>query len=191
MEMKNLIKRLRELEDELYEVKEEIRQTSDGFIYLTKLRCYGSITWDMHSNAFSVQELCNEYYGDNGIVDVYTNNLNHMISSYGEVVVMSKEELMNLSQENVSMSQAIVNRMVDSIIPRKVEVFDKTICSVCGSKLKREGSSLHAWDKEYECGHHMYGSIDSDETLVNKECPQLNKIKDKYNLTNEDSILGS
>jgi len=82
------------------------------------------------------------------------------------------------------MSEAIVNRMIDSVIPRKVEVFDKTICSVCGSKLKREGSSLHAWDREYECGHHMYGSIDSDETLVNKECPQLNNIKEKYNLNN-------
>ena len=39
-----------------------------------------------------------------------------MISSYGEVVVMNEEELKNLSQENVSMSQAIVNRMVDSVI---------------------------------------------------------------------------
>lgn len=191
MEMKNLIKRLRELEDELYEVREQIRQTSDGFLYLTKLRCYGSITWDTHSNQFSAQELCDEYNGENGIVEVYTNNPDHMISNYGEVVVMSKDELLNLEQENISMSKAIVNRMVDAIIPRKVEVFDKTICSVCGSKLKREGCSLHAWDVEYECGHHMYGAIDSDETFVNKECPQLDKIKDKYDLTNEDSILGS
>jgi hypothetical protein len=121
MEMKNLIKRLRELEDELYEVKEQIRQTSDGFIYLTKLRCYGSITWNMHSNCFSAQELCDEYYGDNGIVEVYTNNPDHMISSYGGVIVMSEEELKNLSQENVSMSQAIVNRMIDSMIPRVIE----------------------------------------------------------------------
>lgn len=191
MEMKNLIKRLRELEDELYQVREQIRQTSDGFIYLTKLRCYGSISWELHSNNFSVQELCDEYNGENGIVEVYTNNPDHLISSYGDVVVMNEEELMNLSQENVSMSQAIVNRMVDIVVPRSVEVFDKTICSVCGSKVKREGSSLHAWDKEYECGHHVYGTIDTDETYVNKECPQLNKIKDKYNLTNEDSILGS
>ena len=121
MEMKNLIKKLRRLEDELYEVKEQIRQTSDGFLYLTKLRCYGSITWDMHSNSFSAQELCDEYNGENGIVEVYTNNPDHMISSYGEVVVMSSEELKNLSQENVSMSQAILNRMIDSMIPRVIE----------------------------------------------------------------------
>ena len=70
MEMKNLIKKLRRLEDELYEVREQIRQTSDGFIYLTKLRCYGSISWGIHSNHFSAQELCDEYYGDNGIVEV-------------------------------------------------------------------------------------------------------------------------
>jgi len=121
MEMKDLIKKLRRLEDELYEVKEQIRKTSDGFLYLTKLRCYGSITWDMHSNAFSAQELCDEYNGENGIVEVYTNNPDHMISSYGEVVVMSSEELKNLSQENVSMSQAILNRMIDSMIPRVIE----------------------------------------------------------------------
>ena len=117
--MKNLIKKLRRLEDEVYELKEQIRLISDGFIYLTKLRCYGSITWDMHSNAFSVQELCDEYYGDNGIVDVYTNNPDHMISSYGEVFVMSLEELKNLSQKNVSMTEAIVNRMIDSVDSNK------------------------------------------------------------------------
>jgi uncharacterized protein YdcH (DUF465 family) len=184
MKIQDLLDKMNKLQDELHEVRGQIREYSDGFVYLTKLRCYGSINWDIHYNCFSVQELCDEYYGDNGIVDVYTNNPNHSITSYGEVVVMTTEELKNLKKENVSMSEAIVNRMIDSVIPRKVEVFDKTICSVCGSKLKREGSSLHAWDREYECGHHMYGSIDSDETLVNKECPQLNNIKEKYNLNN-------
>ena len=34
-------------------------------------------------NEYATQELCDEYYGDNGIVHVYTNNPNHTISNRG------------------------------------------------------------------------------------------------------------
>jgi len=54
-----------------------------------------------------VQELCDEYYGDNGIVHVYTNNPNTEISSYGGVKVMTEQEILNMSKENISMSSAI------------------------------------------------------------------------------------
>jgi hypothetical protein len=94
----------KEYADKLYQ---EILNTSDGFLYVTQLRCYGSISWNSHKNSFMVQELCDEYYGDNGIVHVYTNNPNTEISSYGGVKVMTEQEILNMSKENISMSSAI------------------------------------------------------------------------------------
>ena len=94
---------------------QEILDTSDGFIYMTCLRSYGSIRWKHHNNEFSVQDLCNEYYGDNGIVDVYTNNPNHKIDSYGSVLVKTYEEIVDMSKENISMSNAICNWMTRSL----------------------------------------------------------------------------
>ena len=85
----------------------EIINTPDGFLYVTCLRCYGSINWATHKNEFSVQDLCDEYYGDNGIVDVYTNNPDHKIYSYGDVKVMTYDEIINMSKENISMTSAI------------------------------------------------------------------------------------
>ena len=102
----------KEYADKLYQ---EILDTSDGFIYMTCLRCYGSLSWEHHKNEFSVQDLCNEYYGDNGIVDVYTNNPNHKIDSYGSVLVKTYEEIVDMSKENVSMSNAICNWMTRSL----------------------------------------------------------------------------
>ena len=102
----------KEYADKLYQ---EILDTSDGFIYMTCLRCYGSVRWQHHKNEFSVQDLCNEYYGDNGIVDVYTNNPNHEIDSYGSVLVKTYDEIVDMSKENVSMSNAICNWMTRSL----------------------------------------------------------------------------
>ena len=94
---------------------QEILDTSDGFLYVTCLRCYGSVRWQHHNNEFSVKDLCNEYYGDNGIVDVYTNNPNHEIDSYGSVLVKTYDEIVDMSKENVSMSNAICNWMTRSL----------------------------------------------------------------------------
>jgi hypothetical protein len=102
----------KEYADTLYR---EILNTSDGFLYVTQLRCYGSIHWETHKNEFVVQELCDEYYGDNGIVDVYTNNPNNNISSYGEVKVMTEDEIINMSKKNISMSSAITGWITRSI----------------------------------------------------------------------------
>jgi hypothetical protein len=98
--------------DKLYQ---EILDTPDGFLYVTCLRCYGSVRWQHHNNEFSVKDLCNEYYGDNGIVDVYTNNPNHEIDSYGSVLVKTHEEIVDMSKENVSMSNAICNWITRTI----------------------------------------------------------------------------
>jgi hypothetical protein len=113
--MEELIKKYEEARKYANELYEEILETSDGFRYLTQLRCYGSIRWQSHKNEFSVQDLCNDYYGDNGIVDVYTNNPNHKIESYGGVRLMTEEEMVNLSKEDISMSNAVCNWIVRTL----------------------------------------------------------------------------
>ena len=113
--MKELIEKYEMARSNANKLYQEILDTSDGFIYMTCLRCYGSIRWKSHNNEFSVQDLCNEYYGDNGIVDVYTNNPNHKIDSYGSVLVKTYEEIVDMSKENISMSSAICNWMTKSL----------------------------------------------------------------------------
>ena len=113
--MKELIKRYedaKKIADELYF---EILETPDGFLYVTKLRCYGSIRWENHKNEYSVKNLCDEYYGDNGIVEVYTNNPNHSIESYGGVNVLSEKEIIKMSKMDISMSEALCNWLVRTI----------------------------------------------------------------------------
>jgi hypothetical protein len=113
--MKELIEKYQEARNYANELYEEILETSDGFLYVTCLRCYGSLSWQTHNNEFSVQDLCNDYYGDNGIVDVYTNNPNHEIDSYGSVLVKTYDEIVDMSKENISMSNAICNWMTRSL----------------------------------------------------------------------------
>jgi hypothetical protein len=70
-----------------------------------------------------------------------------------------------------------------------MEIFDRTKCFVCDSGVKRKGSSLHAWDIEYDCGCRIFGAIDTDtrgnEIEVGKECPKLAEIKNKLTKINE------
>ena len=113
--MKELIKKYERARNKANKLYQEILNTSDGFLYVTCLRCYGSLSWQTHNNEFSVQDLCNEYYGDNGIVDVYTNNPNNKIDSYGSVLVKTCDEIVDMSKENVSMSNAICNWMTRSL----------------------------------------------------------------------------
>jgi hypothetical protein len=84
-------------------------------MYFTQLRRYGLIYWENHKNEFSVNKLCNEYDGEHGIVDVYTNNPNHEIHSYGSVRVMTEDEIINMSKENISMTNAITSWMTKGL----------------------------------------------------------------------------
>lgn len=112
--MKELIQEYKDAQNLVDKIRTRLNNASDGFIYLACLRCYGSIQWITFSNEFLTQELCDEYFGDNGIVDVYTNNPNNKIDSYGSVVYKSLEELQNMSKENISMSRAITNWIAKS-----------------------------------------------------------------------------
>ena len=111
----SLVEQYEQAQKRVSELYSQICNHSDGYVYLSCLRCYGSLTWDNHVNQFTVQRLCDEYYGDNGIVDVYTNNPNHSISTYGDVRVMSLEEIENITQENISMGRAVTNWITRSI----------------------------------------------------------------------------
>ena len=107
--MKELIEEYGNAQNLVNKIRQQLSITSDGFIYLACLRCYGSVQWITFINEFLTQELCDEYNGDDGIVDIYTNNPNTTINSYGDVEFKSIEELQNLAQDNISMSRAITN----------------------------------------------------------------------------------
>jgi hypothetical protein len=83
--------------EELVELKNDIvnriENYSDGYVYLCNVRSYGRI-WKEHVyNSHTLQELCYRYFGDDGIVDVYSTNpnLSH-IENYGDVMYIKSVE---------------------------------------------------------------------------------------------------
>jgi hypothetical protein len=84
--------------DELIKLKNEvnfrINSFEDGYFYICDVRSYGRTRKENHINPHTVQELCYHYFGDEGIVDVYTNNPDLDIENYGGVkFVPTKEDL--------------------------------------------------------------------------------------------------
>jgi hypothetical protein len=84
--------------DQLIELKNEVNSRinsfEDGYFYICDVRSYGRNWKENHVNPHTVQELCYQYNGDEGIVDVYTNNPNLNIDNYGNVMyVPTKEDL--------------------------------------------------------------------------------------------------
>ena len=57
---------------------------------------------------------------------------------------------------------------------KKLHISDVSCCYKCGSKIKREGNSLHVWDIEYECGCRIWGALDTathgDRIEIDVEC---------------------
>jgi hypothetical protein len=96
--MEALIQEYYDAQQRVKDIYDQICNTEDGFVYITRLRCFGSVYREIHKNSFTVQELCDEYCGDNGIVDVYTNNPNHGIDTYGSVEIISLEELQEMNE---------------------------------------------------------------------------------------------
>ena len=60
-----------------------------------------------------------------------------------------------------------------------MKIEDTSKCYSCGSSIKRQGSSLHAWDIEYECGARIFGAIDTnhhgEEVAIDPKCPKNDK----------------
>lgn len=77
------------------QLRDELMKESDGYLYVTQMRIFGNVLTQRHHNAESVQMLCNEFYGDNGIVDVYTTNPHHNITTWcgGCVMVCTEEDI--------------------------------------------------------------------------------------------------
>ena len=77
-------------------IEELIHSYKDGYIYICSVRQFGSFWEERPSSLYSLKELCNSYYGDNGIVDVYTNNPNlefpeMEFENYGDVMFIKSE----------------------------------------------------------------------------------------------------
>ena len=65
----------------------------DGYLYICKVRSYGRNWNEFIGNEFTLQELCHRYFGEDGIVDVYSTNpnLSH-IENYGDVMYIKSQE---------------------------------------------------------------------------------------------------
>jgi hypothetical protein len=58
------------------EIQSRIYNYSDGYLYICSVRSYGRVWEEKPKNLYELQELCDSYNGDNGIIDLYTNNPN-------------------------------------------------------------------------------------------------------------------
>ena len=65
----------------------------DGYLYICKVRSYGRNWNEFIGNEFTLQELCHRYFGEDGMVDVYSTNpdLSH-IENYGEVMYINSQK---------------------------------------------------------------------------------------------------
>jgi len=75
------------------DLHKQLLSQHDGFEYVCRIREYGHVSVEVHNNTFTVQELCMGFNGDNGIVDVYTDNPNSGIYTEGGVIVTDKADL--------------------------------------------------------------------------------------------------
>ena len=76
------------------DITNRINNYKDGYLYICNVRSYGRNWYDesIH-NEHTLQELCYSYFGEDGIVDVYSTNpnLGH-IDNYGDVMYIVSEE---------------------------------------------------------------------------------------------------
>ena len=86
--------------DELISLRNKIEglihSYEDGYIYICSVRQFGSVWEERPTSLYSLKELCGEYNGDNGIVDVYINNPNLEFPemefyNYGDVMYINSE----------------------------------------------------------------------------------------------------
>ena len=86
--IENILKSLtiEELQEALNIATNLIHDFKDGFIYECRVRSYGRNWIERPTNAITVQELCYRYGGDDGIVDIYTNNPDLRVDNYGDTL---------------------------------------------------------------------------------------------------------
>lgn len=79
------------------EIEDIINSYDDGYLYICSVRQFGSVWEERPKSLHSLKELCDSYNGDNGIVDVYTNNPNLRFTemefyNYGDVMYIKSED---------------------------------------------------------------------------------------------------
>jgi hypothetical protein len=96
------VEELRELQNE---IGNYLHDMNDGFIYICECRSYGRNWKQELTNEVAVNDLCREYDGEDGIVDVYTTNPDAKIQNYGEVnYIKSVEDYDKWKKSNVLMN---------------------------------------------------------------------------------------
>lgn len=99
--------------NELVELRDKINgliwEYNDGHVYICKVRSYGR-NWEEKfiTNVRTLRDLCWEYDGDNGIVDIYTTNtdLGEGFYNYGDTkVIKSLEDYEKWNKHKVLTSQ--------------------------------------------------------------------------------------
>jgi hypothetical protein len=91
MEFSNLS--FEELIDLRNRVDNMIYSYEDGYLYICKVRSYGRNWTENVKNTFELEQLCDRYNGDDGIVDVYSTNPNlNGIYNYGALMYIESQE---------------------------------------------------------------------------------------------------
>lgn len=92
------VEELRELENS---ISNFLYNREDGFEYICQCRSYGRRWTQRLTNELAVNDLCREYDGYDGIVDVYTTNPDAKIQNYGGVnYIKSVEDYEKWKQSN-------------------------------------------------------------------------------------------
>lgn len=99
--MKELIEKYNQVQEKASRLYREIRDYKDGYLYITNERTFGSTYYSIHNNSFVVQQILNNYNGDNGIVDVYTNNMYPNLEHYiHDIIITSAEEMLESAKKD-------------------------------------------------------------------------------------------
>jgi hypothetical protein len=83
--------------EELIELRNRIdgmiRSYKDGYLYICKVRSYGRNWTENVNNTFELEQLCYQYDGQDGIVDVYSTNPNLKdVHNYGNLMYIESQE---------------------------------------------------------------------------------------------------
>jgi hypothetical protein len=95
------VEELRELQNS---IAYYLHDMNDGFVYICEVRSYGRNWKQVLTNEVAVNDLCLQYDGYDGIVDVYTTNPDAKIENYGEVnYIKSVEDYDKWKKSNLLM----------------------------------------------------------------------------------------
>ncbi len=83
--------------DELIELRNKVNNLiyshEDGYLYICKVRSYGRNWTENVKNILELEELCDRYNGEDGIVDVYSTTPNLKgIYNYGSLMYIESKE---------------------------------------------------------------------------------------------------